>query len=229
MKARKQITALAALFAAGVLNTQAQVVITEVDANGSSATDGYAADWFEVQNLGASSVDLSTWKMDDNSDNFSLAVPLHTAALSGLNSTLTLSSGQIAVFLEDTGAASDTTLAANFTTAWFGASVPSSLNLVFYGGSGVGLSGTADAVNLFDGSGNPMAGVTFGATTAGHTFDNAAGLSGPISQVSQVGTGGAFTGANGEVGSPGAVPEPSALALFGMGAALLGMIHRRKK
>ena len=222
MKARKQLIALAALSAVGVFSTQAQqVLITEVDANGSAAP--YAADWFELYNAGSTTLDLTGWKMDDSSDLFSSAV--------GMRGTTSLAPGQIAVFLED-GATStgDAALGAAFQTAW-GVNLRSNLTLGFYGGSGVGLSSTADAVNIFDAAGNPMASVNFLASTTGHTFDNAAGLNNTaISQTSVTGVNGAFNSATGnETGSPGLVPEPSSLALFATGATLLGMVYRRRK
>ena len=221
MKVRKQIIALAALSAVGVLSTQAQVRITEVDPNGSSAA--YAADWFEILNTGSTTVDLTGWKMDDNSDLFTSAV--------GMRGTTRLAPGQLAVFLEGNATGTtDATIGAAFQTAW-GANLPSNLTLGFYGGSGVGLSAGGDAVNLFDSTGNPMASVSFGATTVGQTLDNAADLNNTtISQISVAGVDGAFNEATGpEVGSPGAVPEPSSMALFAMGATLLGMVYRRKK
>jgi len=147
-----------------------------------------------------------------------------------MRGTTSLAPGQMAVFLEGNAAGTtDTTIDTNFRTAW-GANLPSNLTLGFYGGSGVGLSGSGDGVNLFDSGGALMASVSFGSSTLGQTFDNAAGLSGPITQISAVGVNGAFTSGNGaEVGSPGVVPEPSSLALFATGATLLGMIYRRKK
>ena len=221
MKARKQIIALAALAAAGVLSTQADVVITEVDANGSSAA--YAADWFEILNTGSTTLDLTGWKMDDSSAAFATAV--------GMRGTTSLAPGQLAVFLEGnpTGT-TDTTIGTAFQTAW-GPNLPSNLTLGFYGGSGVGLSGGGDGVNLFDSGGTLMASVNFGASTLGQTFDNAAGLNNAtLTQISAVGVNGAFTSGNGaEVGSPGLVPEPSCAALFATGATLLGMVYRRKK
>jgi len=42
------------------------VVITEVNPSGSSAS--YAADWFELTNTGPGAVNVSGWKMDDNSN-----------------------------------------------------------------------------------------------------------------------------------------------------------------
>jgi Lamin Tail Domain/PEP-CTERM motif len=218
MKARKQIIALAALFAAGLFSTQAQVVITEVDANGSSAS--YGADWFEVLNIGSTTLSLNTWKMDDSSALFGSAVAMRSAT--------SLAPGQLEIFLEGKADGStDSAISTAFQAAW-----GSNLTLGFYGGSGVGLSGGGDAVNLFDSGGNVMANVTFGTSTLGQTFDNAAGLNNAaLTQISQVGVDGAFASGDPtpEIGSPGVVPEPSSLALFATGATLLGMIYRRRK
>ncbi len=225
MNARKYIIALATLSALGIISAQAQVRITEVDANGSSSV--YGADWFELANIGSSTVDLTGWKMDDNSASFSLAVPLRTG-----NANFNLAPGQLMVFLEDgTVQANDAALGTAFQNAW-GANLPSNLTLNYYGGSGVGLGAGGDQVNLYDSSGTLMANVAFGASTlGGGTFDNSAGLNNTtLTQFSQVGVDGAFASAtSGEVGSPELVPEPSSFALFATGATLFGMFYRRKK
>jgi uncharacterized protein YjiK/phosphodiesterase/alkaline phosphatase D-like protein len=171
-------------------------IISEVNPTGSSAS--YAADWFEVTNTGPGDLNVSGWKMDDNSNSFGSAV-----AIRGLTN---IPAGKSAVFLEDNGTGSnDTTIINSFSSAWFGSATPPvGLLYGFYGGSGVGLSGTADAVNLFDSAGVPQASVSFGAATTGRTFDNAAGLNNAtISQLSTVGINGAFQSASGaETGSP---------------------------
>ena len=201
----------------------AQLIISEVDPIGSSAS--YGADWFELKNTGASAVNLTGWKMDDNSASFSLAV-----ALRGITS---IAAGQSVVFLEgNASGTTDATIDANFISAWFGGSAPGGFTVANYGGSGVGLSATADAVNIYNSTGTLQAGVTFGASTTGFTFDNAAGLSGAISQLSAAGVNGAFLSFNGaETGSPGdvgPVPEPSTIALAGLGLTGLFGLRRFK-
>jgi Lamin Tail Domain len=133
------------------------VVISEVHPAG-SGNGTYNADWFEMTNAGTEAVDLTGWKMDDNSNSFSTAV-----ALTGVAS---IAPGQSVVFIESTvpvdiGA---------FETAWFGGSVPSGFTVGTYGGPGVGLSTNGDAVNLFDAGGNRITGISFGALCVGDRY-----------------------------------------------------------
>lgn len=196
--------------------------ITEVDPTGSSAS--YAADWFELTNFGSSTVDITGWKMDDDSNLFASAVLLR-----GVTS---IAPGNSVIFLEGNSTGStDSTIQNNFKSAWFGNSAPAGLIFGGYGGSGVSLSSSGDNVRLFDSSGVLQVYVTFGSATSGKTFDNASGAyNTSISQLSSIGTNGAFTSNNtAEIGSPGVVPIPAAgwLLLSGLGG--LGLIGRSKR
>src|SRR5262249_1854086 len=51
------------------------IIISEV-APWSSGNSPLGADWFEVTNIGSAAVDITGWKMDDNSNDFGVAVPL---------------------------------------------------------------------------------------------------------------------------------------------------------
>ena len=109
-------------------------------------------------------VDITGWKIDDSSNSFGSAVPL--------NGVVSIGPGQSVIFIDST---TPINIGA-FETAWFGDSVPGDLIVGTYGGSGVGLSSSGDAVVLFDASGSRITGVTFGTATATTTFDNTAGL-----------------------------------------------------
>jgi uncharacterized protein YjiK len=192
------------------------IIISEVNPSGS--TRSYAADWFEVTNTGTTDVDITGWSIDDNSHLLANAVPLR-----GIN---IIPAGKSVVFIENSSTTvPDATVLANFETAWFGnatTSVPAGFRFGFYGGAGVGLSGTADEVNLFDKNGAFVAGISFGAAAvgvapaAGQTFDNASGISFAalptavttpnVSVLSVVGINGAFQSADGaDIGSPGKI------------------------
>ena len=206
----------------------ASIIISEVDPSGSS-TSTYAADWFELTNTGTTAVDITGWKMDDNSNAFASAV-----ALRGVTS---IAAGQSVVFLEGNATGStDATIQAAFRSAWFGSNVPASLTLGGYGGSGVGLSQTTDAVNIFNAAGTLITRVDFGAAAAG-TFDNAAGLDNvTLTTKSVVGVNGAFASVTGgEIGSPGfvaaaaPVPLPAAAYLFVSGLGMFAGALRSKR
>ncbi len=187
------------------------LIISEI-APWASSNSPYMSDWFEVTNIGASDVNVTNWKMDDDSNSFGSG-----AALRGVT---TIPAGKSAIFLEGNPTGStDAAIIASFSTAWFGSATPPAGFLIgAYGGSssGVGLSTGGDAVNLFDASGNRITGVRFGASTTGFTFDNSAGLGSTtlplplVSTVSVAGVHGAFLAVDGaETGSPGTIAGPT--------------------
>jgi uncharacterized protein YjiK len=179
--------------------TLSPLVISEV-APWSSGNSPLKADWFEVTNTGVSAVDITGWKVDDNSNTFAAAI-----ALNGITS---IAPGESVIFIESDAPA---TVIPAFKTLWFGANVPAGLQVGTYTGSGIGLSTGGDAVNLYNAAGTLQAKVTFGASPSGPTFatfNNAAGLNNSaISQLSVIGVTGAFVAAGdaNEIGSPGTV------------------------
>jgi uncharacterized protein YjiK len=149
------------------------LAITEV-APWSSGNSPIQADWFEVTNLGATPVDITGWKMDDNSYSAGSAVALRMVT--------SIPAGRSAIFIESgaSPSAADATLIAKFCQNWFGAATPpAGVQVGVYGGSGVGLSTGGDAVNLFNASNVQVVGVSFAGSTLTSpfaTFDNTAGL-----------------------------------------------------
>jgi Lamin Tail Domain len=179
------------------------ITISEV-APWASGNSSYAVDWFEVTNSGASAVNITGWKVDDNSNSF--------AASLTLNGITSIGAGESVIFMESGTPATTIPL---FTSAWFGSSVPAGLQLGTYSGLGIGLSTGGDAVNLFNGAGVLQAKVTFGASPAAApfaTFDNAAGLdNAAISALSVAGTNGALLVGStpAAIGSPGTITNSS--------------------
>ncbi len=180
-------------------NVVPSIIISEVAA-WSSGNSPVAADWFEVTNTGVAPVTLTGWRVDDSSASFAAALTL--------NGVTSIAPGESVIFLES---ADPTAIAATFRSTWFGANPPAGLQIGTYTGGGIGLSTGGDEVNLYNAAGVLQAKVVFGASPAGPgfaTFNNAAGLdNATISQLSVVGTNGAFVAVNdaNEIGSPGTV------------------------
>jgi len=164
------------------------------------------ADWFEITNTKAVAVDITGWKVDDNSQSPAAAVLL--------NGITTINPGESVIFIETADLAGKTT---DFLNNWFGANPPAGLKIGNYTGSGIGLSGDGDQVNLYNKvSSTPVASVLFGTSPTGtfKTFDNTDGLTTittPVTQLSAVGTNGAFVAVNSntEIGSPGVFTKTS--------------------
>lgn len=215
-------SALVALTATLSLQANANVAITEVAPWGSSNAP-YEADWFELTNMGNSAIDISGWKVDDSSNAFGSAL--------ALNGIASIAAGQSVIFIESANGSD----IASFVSTWFGNNTSPLVG--YYSGSGIGLSTSGDAVNIFNAAGERQANVSFGAADASspyQTFDNAAGINGLISQLSSAGVNGAFVAANdiAEIGSPGtiaAVPEPEHYAMFLAGLGVIGMSIRKRQ
>lgn len=207
------LIAVCLLFASSAI-ARGDIVITELHPTGSSNTF-YGADWFELTNLGSSAVDITGWSWDDN--------PL-SASRALLTGVTLIAPGQSVVFIDG-----DATTGDAFIAEWFGGTAPAGFQIGFH--TGPGLSGSSsDGVNIFDSSNNLVASLSYpaGSPVLGTSFDNAAGIiNGSVSTLSVVGVNGAFLSVNGEIGSPGAIPEPSTFGILGM-AGLALLLRQRK-
>lgn len=185
--------------------------ITEVMSNSTvtnSAGSIWNGDWFELTNYGDASIDIIGWKMDDNSFAFANSV-----ALNGITS---VGIGESVVFTENTLGDK----VADFKTFW---GLGSTMQVGYYGGTGVGLGSSGDGVVVYNSGGTEINRVSFGTATANKTFywsyDNTGTLgTNSNGTVSVSGTGGAYTtsagGANANVGSPGAAVVASIPNLY---------------
>jgi predicted extracellular nuclease len=246
---------LTAALLAGASQSQALILITEVNSNGAGG------DFFEIYNSGTTTVDLTGWRWTDRD--------LRAWSTGFTLNSSTLLAGETAVIPVASASAGGTpTAIAAFKNSW---GLSDSVKLIGYTGAGAGL-GSGDGVLLFNSSGNLAASLIYrlqpspaelatqqdGSTVQLATFIKAtspqpaanghAGIMGggigtdsliwnywgstaenpTYFSSSTVGFGGAFANASSSttIGSPGVVPEPSSASLMLLGFSGLLALRR---
>jgi Lamin Tail Domain/Immunoglobulin I-set domain len=114
------------------------LVITEVMSgesadNSNGDTSGHG-DWFELSNLGDFPVNLSGYRIDDNSHSLSQSTTVTGPA--------TIHPGESVVFV--------LAMTPQAFRDWWGPNLPASVQVISYNGSGLGLSGTGDDVHIWN-------------------------------------------------------------------------------
>jgi len=168
------------------------------------------ADWWELTSFDSRSYDMRGWRWDDSS---------HSLAPNNayvFTNDIIIHPGESIVFVEN--------ISADQFRTWWGTNLPPALQIVTYSGGGLGLSQTADEVNVWNAltlPGNELferiAGVSFAQSYLGSTLiydpENppVAGVMGVFSTNSVLGeaANGVFVAAvGGSHGSPGYVVAP---------------------
>ncbi len=180
-----------------VVTRKPRLVITEVQSsqntNDLGSTQGHA-DWWELTNLDDFTVNLRGYRFDDDSGTLAQAFTVSEDVL--------LAPGESVIWVED--------LTAEAFRQWWGAEqLPPGLKIITYSGSGLGLSSSGDALNLWnaaaDDETDKVASAVFSTATRGVSFgyDPSSGLFG---ELSVPGVNGAFVAAElGDKGSPGTI------------------------
>lgn len=223
------VAASAVLLAAAPASAVVNLQITEIWGGGLSGTE-VTSDWFEVTNLGdtaASNLLANPLYMDDGSAAFASSVPME-----GID---TIAPGESVIYLTDyEGDWGDLTGGATaFLNMW------GPLPGVQIGGvpAGIGLGGSGDAVNIFDGMGTLLASAAYSVETQLESFVSQPDGTWIENTFAKVGVWGAFAGNSGAtttissppVGSPGAmVPEPRTMLGLTGGAIVAFAACRRR-
>jgi len=171
MLARLRRSLSAALLATvawtGSVHAAGIIRITEAMSN--ALTLG-SMDWWEITNYGDAAIDITGWRMDDNSYSFANSLAL-TPYASGTDTAWSLvQPGESVVFMETASAA---TLVPQFQALWnlgSGTGTIRNPKLGSYAGSGASLSSAGDAVVIYDAIGTEINRVAFGAATTGCSF-----------------------------------------------------------
>jgi autotransporter-associated beta strand protein len=151
----------------GSVQAAAVVRITEVMSNALTLGN---ADWWELTNYGDEAIDITGWRMDDNSYSFAASLLLTPYATGTEAPWSLIGPGESVVFAETAAAA---TLLPQFQSLWnLGSGTANVRNpkLGSYAGSGASLSSAGDGVIVFDAAGAEINRVAFGAATQGSSF-----------------------------------------------------------
>jgi fibronectin-binding autotransporter adhesin len=215
LRASRLFAALAVVASSGPVSAEPLIRITEVMSK--AGDDDPTEDWFEITNYGTTAVDLTDWRMDDNSFSWAASVPLSPYTTGPLGNpwgdTFALNPGESAVFLESTNGSPFSTALPAFQTFWnLGPESDNIRNpkLGYFSGSGVSVSSGGDAVIIFNAAQQEVTRINFGAATTGSsfywTFDAEGQLAtARLGTVSVVGVADAYasTGGLNNTGSPG--------------------------
>jgi len=204
---------------------QADLVISELSTKSAYNPE----DYFEITNTGSVAVDISGWAFDDESADYGSAAFLENITMIG--------AGESVVFFQQDS--SDPFADADlFRSFWGGLG---GVQVGWYDGAGLG---KGDAITIFDADGNIALSLEYGMTEPNqtHAGDWAAGnfdgsdiheneaavwVPGSDGEYVLAGAGvyGSFQNTAGEWGSPGVIPAPGVLAMFG----LAGLAARRRR
>ena len=150
------LAVLTAALLASVASTQAQILISEINSNGTGG------DFFEIYNAGSSAVDLGGWKWVDNAS-VANGGPSFNGGRAYAFNAFTLNAGFSALVVSDASgnAAGNST----FATSW---GIANSNLLTFTVPSGVTGNGLGqnDLVALFNSTGSFVTGLNYGTTAA---------------------------------------------------------------
>jgi hypothetical protein len=143
---------LTAALLAGASQSQALILISEINSNGTGG------DFFEIYNAGSSAVDLGGWKWVDNASG-SNGGPSFNGARAYAFNAFTLNAGSSALVVSD--ASGNATGNTSFANSWGGLSGANLLTFNTGSGTGNGL-GTSDLVALFNSAGTFVTGLNYG-------------------------------------------------------------------
>ncbi len=198
------------------------IAITEVASTSGAPGSLANLDWWELTNTGPTAVSLNGYAWEDAPISSDLGV---------FPNGITVAVGESIIIHQGAGAS----VATDFRATW--GLLPSVQVLTQSQFTGTnpfsGLSSGGDSVFLFNNLAQQVAGVSFGASTSGVTFEWDG--SGANLGLSVAGENGAFTSTYGGVGSPGVavlpVPEPASGALLAMAlcAGASWAIRRRRR
>ena len=210
---QKLLFLLAIILLLSLSQLNAQVRITEVmsGAGGTASTVG-DKDWFELTNLGSVAVDITGWKVDDNSFDKTKAFVL--------NGVTSIPAGKSVIFIESSAPTTDIPA----LKAFWGSSMDN-VAVGSYTGSSISLSGTnGDGVILFDNNEAEVTRLSFGAATTGSSFYwiyNASGVmtSTATGIVSTVGT------INGTISNQVTLTSANSLTVYNIGSPGTAVVY----